>query len=254
MTQLPSQASTVTAKAVMGQLLRAQQSGQYVEWVPWYSRHSIVGYATQATGEVTAGTTIQMFSATQQAQTGQGFNRQLTPADTVLRSGDAVMPGGQEFVGFSLGMWTNPEMPNWISEAILYYGTLSQKRHVTEYEFGQAGFWSCGDYGIQSLSASAATTAPATTIDRHQRVNGGVSPCRELAKNALIALPAKQPIEFLLRLHRGFFATIDGATGGGNISNSGEVATGAELTTQFQREVCGIFGIVLWGYRFSLPG
>jgi len=244
------QPTAISAKKVMSQVLEAQaQGGQYVEWIPWHSRVHTTGFAN-ANGEVVAGSTLRFFAGVQ-GQVAQGFNRTLTEADTALRAGEAVMPGGQEVVLFDLGVYVNPEAPTWIKEAIAYYSVLRQKRHATTYEFGPTFAWGRADVGLQS--SSAATTVANTTIN--QSVNGRVMG-RTLRDGALIALPAKQPIEFALNVRSAFFSTDTGnsvALGGTPIDNTGQTVTGP-LIDSFQREVCGIVGFMAWGYRFSLPG
>jgi len=238
------------AKTVMAQLLRAQRSGQYVEWKPIFSRLHVSGFADPATGLVQR-QEMSFFSGTQNGGANQqGFARQLTPADTLFRAGEAVVPGGVEYVIFSLGISPQPEMPQWIKEAIVYNSTLIQRRQATIYEYGLVELWTAGDIGIQSKAAS--TTEPNTTIN--QAVNGS-SGYRVLADQALIALPAKQPVEFLLRTHRDFYATTDGqplGVGNALINNTGELNPAWYFT--FQREVCGIVLFCGWGYQFSLPG
>jgi len=240
------------AKAVMRSTLQAQRSGQYVEFVPYASRCHVSGFANATTGQVAAGTDIRFFGGTQSGGANQqGFARQLTAADTVLRAGEASMPAAQEFVGFYMGVAFQPEMPAWISECLGYYSTLSQRRGPTTYDYGLAAHWATSYYGFQAQGA--ATTVGAQTINQRAGSNLGGAGIRRLAPGSLVALPAKQAIEFGIQTHRSFFATTTGAAiGAGSflIDNTGD----STIIDGFRRELCGIVSFVLFGYRFSLPG
>lgn len=238
-----------TAKQVMADLLTAQRSGQYVEWKPIFSRLHTSGFA-DAEGLVRP-TTMSFFSGTQNSgKDKQGFDRNLTSADTVFRAGEAVVPGGVEYVLFSLGLSPQPEMPGWIKESLVYYSTLQQRRGNTVYDYGLTELWTAGDIGIQSKAAS--TSVPNATIN--QSVNGS-SGYRVLADQALIALPAKQPVEFLLNTQQSFYSTDNGqpvSAGGTIIDNTG--AVDPANYNNFRREICGVIVFAAWGYQFSLPG
>lgn len=244
-------ATTRIAKDVMDDVLRAQRAGQYCEWRPCHTRHSLAGYA-DSQGLVQQGTVISLFDGTQGKKNVQGFNRILTPADTWLRSGDSQMPSTQEYVAFSMACTPSPEMPFWMSEAIIYYGTITQKRGPTEYVFGQVGDWPNGNYG---RLAAAAATGQAVTIFQGSNGLGG---SRTFAENALVALPTRQPMEFYLSLNQSFYATATGESvtaGGVVIDNTGATLGGsAPAVATFEREICGLVRFVLWGYMFSLPG
>ncbi len=242
--------STRTAKDTMNAVLMAQQSGQYVEWRPLHTRVCLAGLANATTGLLSESSPIALFSKTQ-GQTGQGFSRVLTDADTWLRSGEAQMPAGQEAVAFSMGAIIAPEAPEWIKRSVIYYATLNQKRGPTTYEFGGVGDWPAGNYGNL---ASAAATGEAVT---YFRSTNGLGNYRQFVDNALVALPAKQPIEFYLNLRRSFYCTTNGAAvgvGGSTLLPSTYSPPSAAWVNDFNDEVCSTFRLVLWGYIFSLPG
>lgn len=242
--------SVEVAKAVMDRFLNAQRSGQYIEYKYWLTRHHVTGSADVTTGLVSSGRQVNMYSGIQ-GSVGQGFARALTEADTWMRSGEAQVPGGTEFIADGVGCFVAPEAPPWISEPLLYYSFLTQRRHTTHYSYYMCALQAFGEFGIQSRAA--ATTAAATTIN--QRVNGGAG-MMTLPINTRVALPSKQPIDFTWTLTQGFYATTDGnQLGGGNslIPNAGAVVTGAEIGTN-SREIVGTYGMALRGYQFSLPG
>lgn len=234
------------AKRAMSDLLQSQRLGQYVEYVPLFSRIHFSGFA-DSVGLVKP-QTFRFFNSIQ-GDRGAGFDRNLEASDTVFRSGSAQMPAGQEFVGFYLGVGAAPEAPPWIQEAFTYYGTLRQKRGPTTYEYGQVAEWTAGDWGLQAKAAS--TTLPNSLIN--QATNGS-SGYRQLPKLALIPLPSKQPVEFSVETDRGFYATTNGqptTSGSVIIDNTGDI--NAPVNT-YEREICGTAQIHIWGFRFSLPG
>jgi len=198
--------STRTAKQTMSNVLRAQRSGQFVQWIPIFSRVHVSGFA-DPTGLVAKGTILRFFSGTQSGgKQDQGFNRQLTAADTIFRAGEAIVPAGQEFVLFAMGVALQPESPDHIKEAIAYNATLKQRRNRnTLYDYGPVAYWTNGDFGLQAKAA----TSTVSNIDYRPSVNGA-SGMKRLQENALIALPAKQPVEFELTTHAEFYATDNG--------------------------------------------
>ena len=239
--------TTAAAKTVMLRTLEAQNSGQYVEWKPIHSRIHTSGYA-DSTGFVRP-QEFGFFLATQ-GTPGQGFNRNLTAADTWLQAGDNSMPAGVEFVIFEMCVQLMPEMPVWIKESLGYYSNFFMRRNIAEYSFGQVADWGDGGYGMQSTAA--ATTVAGTTIN--QATNGRLQRC-PLPDDARIALPAKQPIGFKVACFQGFYSTTNGLPVG--VLGSQLINNGAQDVQPIgtnQREICGMMRFAGWGYQFTLAG
>lgn len=245
------------AKDVMQRFLTAQTTGQYVQWKPYFSRISLAGFTDQQ-GALRQ-TPIEFFSGVVGSTGQQGFERQLTDADTCMNSGgENAMPAGREFIGYTMGIALNPEAPPWIKEAIAYYATISQKRQNTIYEFGQAGHWPAPQYGIQARAAS--TTVANSTIN--QSTIGGGEAERRLQEGSYLVFPAKQPIGLRLTPSKqNTYITSNGARvgvgGAVKINNNGDSGIfdgSAPWQPNPAREACALVQVIVFGYEFSLPG
>jgi hypothetical protein len=239
------------ARAQMIKLIEAQKNQTAIEFVPFRSRLHVSGFADE-TGYV--GPQDVAFFSNKIGEDGQGFARKLTLCDTPFESTGAQMPAGQEFIGMSLGISVNPEMPRHIAEAIVYYGFLEHRRGVNTWKLGTAESWPCAEVGLQSKSA--ATTFASERIEA--LVNGGMA-SRALPDFSSLLFPSKQGVQLTLSLKRGFYATDTGqtiASGGKLIDNTGKVATGGSGGTigTYQRENCGMFSCNITGYRVTAQG
>lgn len=193
------------AKRGMERFLNAQAMGQKVYYQPFYSVINVAAFANQQTGELTP----QRFTffQTGRGQTGSGFGRALTPAETSLPAGaNGTLPGGIEFIANQLGVDLFPSLPAHLKTFFTEKSFLVQRRLSNEWVCGATRYWPSAEFGHQSQSVS--TTNPATTIE--YGVNGRV-PMRKLPSGGEIYFPAKQIIDFTIETTDSVFCTQSGA-------------------------------------------
>ena len=143
-----------------------------------------------------------------QGQVGQGFGRPLTAAETSLPSGaTGTMPGGIEFIAQALGVDIFSTIPLGIKNHLAENSALFQKRLSHEWTCGATRYWPAGEFGIQSQSVAVDAAAAPTTIE--YGVNGRV-PLTPLPEGGEIYFPAKQIIQFFIKITEDFFCTANG--------------------------------------------
>jgi len=197
--------SIANAKTGMQNFLTSQSMGQKVFYQPYYSVWNLSSLA-DATGLIKAQDVT--FFQVPQGQVGQGFTRPLTAAETSLPSGaTGTMPGGIEFIAQALGVDIFSTIPLAIKNHLAENSALFQKRLSHEWTCGATRYWPAGEFGIQSQSVAVDAAAAATTIE--YGVNGRV-PLTPLPDGGEIYFPAKQIIQFFIKITEDFFCTANG--------------------------------------------
>jgi len=201
--------SIANAKTGMQNFLTSQSMGQKVFYQPYYSVWNLASLADATTGLIKAQDVT--FFQVPQGQVGQGYNRPLTAAETSLPSGaTGTMPGGIEFIAQALGVDIFSTIPLPIKNHLAENSALFQKRLSHEWTCGATRYWPAGEFGVQSQSV--ASTVAATTIE--YGVNGRV-PLTPLPDGGEIYFPAKQIIQFFIKITEDFFCTANGLIGNG---------------------------------------
>ncbi len=177
------------AKTGMTRFLQSQAAGQKVYRMPYYSIVNIADFA-DANGVLQPGSIF--FFGTGRGKAGNGFQRQLTAAETSLVQGaDGVMPGGIEYIADHLGVDLFPSLPDHLTAFFTEKSFLSQHRLSHEWTCGATRYWPSAAYGAQSQAAATSIANTTITYD----VNGRV-PLTRLQEGGEVYFPAKQQIDF----------------------------------------------------------
>jgi hypothetical protein len=223
------------AKRGMERFLNSQAMGQKVYYQPWYHVWNIASLANQTTGALPPQQII--FFQNGLGQTGSGFTRPLTSAETSLPVGaNGVMPGGVEFIADHLGVDIFPSNPQHLKTFLTQKSFLTQNRLSHNWVCGATRYWPSGEFGHQSAAVS--TTVANTTIE--YGVNGRV-PLRRLPSGAEIYFPAKQQIQFTMQTVETVFLTTDGEP---SPAPAGE--EGSTILTE------ALVAVVLLGWQFEV--
>ena len=228
-------------------LQQAQTAAKKIESEPLYSRVHIGATAATLTGLVQAGVVFNFFGGTQ-GQVGNGFTREITPADQSSWVNGNQTTGGVAFMGSAPYIHFHYPMPASTQLQLAAYGKLVQDRLGTQYLFPR-GFELPSGRGV--LATAVSTAVNDATIQSWG--NGPCSPIYQVPEAAAIFIPPTQTVKFQYTVYAPYYATTDGAAlapGGGNAL----IPRTNNPFDPVNPEIAGAIDFGCYGVRFAVVG
>ncbi|MFT4704631.1 MAG: hypothetical protein ACI81R_002338 [Bradymonadia bacterium] len=232
------------ANKIAALMQEANDAGETISRRIYYDRIHLGGYVDKE--GLLKSAPIKLFR-TREGTIGNGFTRNLTPADTSVEEADGKLASGTRFVADSVGIYIDEAMPEWLSNAVLNYGTITRQIGANRYQkLGKTLLWPTGEFGVSGGNGNAQGASDSQNGSGRMKMLPAAAP--------LIFLP-DNTIDMELEVHTPVYVTADGKalTASNVIDRSGtpleSVMKGSYSANQ--REICGCVHMFMEGWEFS---